>query len=389
MQIERRRLLEAALLAAFASPMNPSFAQSAAGRQVVVIGAGIIGASLAYHLARAGAQVTVLEQSAPSSGATSNSFAWLNAMSKSPQPYYELNLLGILGWHRLQNELQGRLPVQWGGTVQWAKPGDNIEAIMDRLKRQQAWGYAVRTIEEEEMLALVPGLVPGAVALAYFGAMEGTVDPAHATQVLLREAQALGAKVEYPVAVIGFAKNGAQVVEVQTEQGKFQVTDVVLAAGLGCSKLAANLGCKVPLTSSEGLLAHTEPEASLLERIVLAPGATIKQNPEGGIVAGESFAATVGIKPTREFGEAVLKKASEFLPQLRSTKLSNVTLGHRVLPEDSFPIVGHLPGYANAYVAALHSGMTMAPIIGQLGAMELLNGIRSPLLDSFRPERFN
>ena len=71
---------------------------------------------------------------------------------------------------------------------------------------------------------------------------------------------------------------------------------------------------------------------------------------------------------TRENGELLLAAARKYVPALADFKLGEVTLGNRVLPADSFPIVGHLPGNANAYVAAMHSGMTMAPLIGELVA---------------------
>src|SRR5579862_7202171 len=89
--------------------------------RVVISGAGIIGASIAYHLAQRGAQVTVLEKQRPGSGATRNSFAWLNA-PKQPQSYYELNLMGMLGWRRLSTEIGGELQIQWGGSVRWVSP---------------------------------------------------------------------------------------------------------------------------------------------------------------------------------------------------------------------------------------------------------------------------
>src|SRR5918994_808216 len=89
-------------------------------RRIAIVGGGIMGASIAYHLAKRGAEVHLLEKRAPASGATANSFAWINACSKRPRGYYELNHMGMAGWRRLQHELgPNRLVVQWGGTVQW------------------------------------------------------------------------------------------------------------------------------------------------------------------------------------------------------------------------------------------------------------------------------
>ena len=78
--------------------------------QVVIVGGGILGASLAYHLSRRGAQITVLEKEAPAAGATSRSFAWINAdFSKQPFDYHTLNKLGVWAYHLLQQELHDDL----------------------------------------------------------------------------------------------------------------------------------------------------------------------------------------------------------------------------------------------------------------------------------------
>lgn len=129
-RMNRRRMIE--LLSA---PLMTQLSLTAARPgHVVIAGAGIVGASIACHLAKRGAQVTVLEKQQPGSGATRNSFAWLNAsFSKQPRSYYELNLAGMAGWRRLSLEFRD-LQVQWGGSVQWYEPGDRAE----RLRRNVA-----------------------------------------------------------------------------------------------------------------------------------------------------------------------------------------------------------------------------------------------------------
>src|SRR5262249_53094601 len=89
-------------------------------KRVVIAGGGIMGASVAWHLARKGAQVTLLEKSRPGAGATKDSFAWINStFSKHPKHYYELNLAGIASWRRLEREMRAPPPIQWGGSVEW------------------------------------------------------------------------------------------------------------------------------------------------------------------------------------------------------------------------------------------------------------------------------
>jgi len=363
------------------------------GKRVAVVGGGILGASIAYHLARDGAEVAVLEKTKPAAEATGNSFAWLNAGGKRSRPYHTLSLLGIMGWHRLQTEIgHETLLMQWNGCVQWRMGEGTVERTAESIAAQQAWGYPVQEISPEQLLALMPGLTPGEVGIASFSGVEGTVNPRVATHVLLAEAQRLGAVVEFPVSVTGFettsGSGGGTVRFVRTSQGALEVDAVVLAAGLGNTALSAMLGANVPIDSSVGLLAHTEPGANILPRLAFGPGANMKQPPDGSFVTGASFAGTPDMVADRATGEMLLAGARQYVPALADFKLDEVTLGHRVLPADAFPIVGHLPGSANAYVVAMHSGMTMAPLIGELVATEVLGGPKADLLATFRPERF-
>ena len=89
--------------------------------RIVVVGAGIIGASIAYHLVKRGAKVVIVDAVRPGAGATEKSFGWINAtFSKRPQAYFDLNQVGLAGWRRLETELGGELKVQWGGSVAWS-----------------------------------------------------------------------------------------------------------------------------------------------------------------------------------------------------------------------------------------------------------------------------
>ena len=93
--------------------------------RIVVVGAGILGASIAYHLVKRGASVLIVEAVRPGAEATEKSFGWINAtFSKRPRAYFDLNQLGLAGWRRLEIELGGELKVQWGGSVSWA-PADS------------------------------------------------------------------------------------------------------------------------------------------------------------------------------------------------------------------------------------------------------------------------
>src|SRR4029450_2220036 len=95
---------------------RPFAFQPGSANRIVIAGGGILGANIAHQLARRGASVTVLEKTRPATGATANSFAWINA-KKQPHPYFVLSQMGIEAWRELHAEIGSELPVRWGGSV--------------------------------------------------------------------------------------------------------------------------------------------------------------------------------------------------------------------------------------------------------------------------------
>jgi glycine/D-amino acid oxidase-like deaminating enzyme len=356
---------------------------------VIVAGAGIIGASIAYHLVKRGARVTLLEKEHPAAGTTRNSFAWLNASDKSPRSYYELNLAGIAGWRRLHLDLGSSLPVQWGGGVQWCKPeGTQVDRMKQHVRERQAWGYSIELVEQADLERLVPGLVPGEVGAANFADQEGTVDPVIATNALVRKAVDLGAQVIYPCEVKDLKFADGRIQSLLTTQGERNADSFVIATGNASMALAAKAEMNVPLKESKGILAHSKPRPEMLKRVLMPPGADVKQNFDGRIVTGANFGDTGDAQPTMDLGRQYLEAAAQYLPQLRDSELEYMTLGYRVMPQDGHPIIGRSPKFPNFYVAAMHSGMTCAPIVGQLAAMEILDQVDVDLLQPFRASRF-
>src|SRR6266851_2690393 len=161
---DRRTLLQVIAGAAFAG--LPRIAHAARER-IVIAGGGIIGANLAYRLAKRGAQVTLVERTRPAGGATANSFAWINSTySKQPFAYFHLNRLGIEAWQQLDRELAGELPLRWGGSVEWYADEAHARPFREQIQHHQTWGYPAHLIAEPALRALEPHVEPGPVAAA-------------------------------------------------------------------------------------------------------------------------------------------------------------------------------------------------------------------------------
>ncbi len=361
----------------------------AQSRRVVVAGAGIMGSAITFRLAQRGAHVTLIEKGQPASGATANSFAWINStFSKQPRAYFELNRLGIFAWRQTDLELAGALEVKWGGSIEWYSNEAPARQLAEQVRAHQAWGYGARLIDTATLRALEPKLNPGPVVRASHADEEGHVDPVHATQTLLARARAAGATIMTGTEITGLDRPSGRLHAVRTSTGSVEADVLVVACGVDTPRMAAMAGLDVPLRDSPGLLAHTKPLPRLINRVVLAPRAHMKQKADGRVVVGEGFGGSPTANASLEEGRRALTVAKGFLPDLDVDAIEKVTLGWRPLPKDGFPVVGFSPRAADVYVAVMHSGVTLAPFIGRAAAVEILDGVELDALQPYRLSRF-
>ncbi|MBL7325670.1 FAD-binding oxidoreductase, partial [Escherichia coli] len=121
-----------------------------------------------------GVAVTLLEKSKAAAGATGDSFAYLNASTKTgSRPYFQLNWLGMAGWRIWQREPGAALPLQWGGATYWRDSEAESAKLGESLRIVQQWGYAGRRLDAPGLQALLPGLAIGLVSAAAFFPEEG------------------------------------------------------------------------------------------------------------------------------------------------------------------------------------------------------------------------
>ncbi|KJR86523.1 D-amino acid oxidase protein [Sporothrix schenckii 1099-18] len=366
---------------------------------IVVVGAGIIGASIAWHLAAVEhADVTVVAPAAGIGGtATPNSFAWINANSGNVRPYYELRRRSMAVWRKLASDVPGLDGlVRWHGTIQWNKPADELAAFIDEHTR---WGYTLDKVTDEDITRLEPGLsdaaeIRPAAGWAVRAPDEGTVEPALAAQLFVEQAKAKGAQV----VTKGVAKllwSSGHVTGLILEDGtQIKADHVVLAAGLGSVPLCASVGVKLPVHPRPGLLAHTKPISTrLLKGIILSAGPHVRQTVEGRLVIGADFAGgNVGNEsPDEQRRDAIAlvdKAKTLFRPEDAALlDLDFFTVGERPQPGDGLPIVDAavLPGLA---VAVMHSGVTLAAVVGELLAKAVVRHDVDPILEAYSIKRF-
>jgi glycine/D-amino acid oxidase-like deaminating enzyme len=148
-------------------------------------------------------------------------------------------------------------------------------------------------------------------------------------------------------------------------------------------------GVRIPVFPKPGTLVLTVPLPPLVRSVIYSPNIHLRQQADGRMLVGESWtmdAEDTDLSLAR--GRRLLERAASFLPELAEAHVETMKLGVRPMPKDERPIVGPVPGLSGFYVAVTHSGVTLAPLIGQLVAQEVTTGQPSPLLAEYRIERF-
>lgn len=352
-------------------------------QKIIVVGAGIIGASIAYHLARRGAEVVILDKTGPAAEATGKSFAWINANHAADDVYHRLRYQSLAEYHRLDGELKGALGLQWGGSLCFDTGRDDQE---ERLARFQALGYAVEAVSHNQFRDLEPNYEkPPEHALHL--ALEGCIQPIRATSALIDAATAFGARVIYGGRVKKLRRDGDRLLGLSTEWSDLAAKAVILAAGTGAADLLATIGVDLPMDDKPGVMLYSKPVEPVLDHVIWGDRIHIKQQDDGRLVVGEIFSADgPGWDPSK-IAEEMLTEVRACLPGI-DIDIERVTVGLRPIPKDGMPIVGHVRGVENLYVAVMHSGITLAPIMGRMTAGEILDDIRFEALSPYRPDRF-
>lgn len=351
-------------------------------KQVIVIGAGIVGASIAWHLTKGGARVTVVSESGAGGVATPASFAWINASWGNPEVYFRLRIRAMAEWRRLAGELPG-LPIAWCGGLCFDLPQDRLEAY---AAEHLSWGYGMERVDAKRTGQIEPNLVQPP-DFAVYVAEEGVAEPVATAKALLADAERLGARV-ITGTVDALAVSSGKVTGAVISDETVTADEVVLAAGTGAPAIAATAGIKLPMKAPPGLIVHSRPYKKLLNGLVHGKKLHMRQTAEGRIIAGSDFAGgDPGENPQATARElfAVTKAA---LCDADGLELDFHTIGYRPTPADGFPAIGRADGVDGLYIAVMHSGITLAPAVGLFATREILEGERDVLLQPYTLSRF-
>lgn len=353
-------------------------------KTVLVVGAGIVGASVAWHLVKAGCAVTIVDAGQGGGLATAHSFAWINATWGNPEFYFHFRRRSMAGWRRLERDVPG-VTVNWCGGLTWDIPAEDFDTFEADHTR---WGYGMRRVGGAEALRIEPGLrTPPEQAL--FVAEEGMVEPVEAARAMLAAVVAAGGKVMTGTRIASFATRGGKVTGATTTDGTvIEADETVIATGTATQNLLETIGIRLGMVNSPGLIMHStvSPER-LLNGIVLAPQCNVRQTREGRLIAGSDFAGADPKGEEDRMARDLLARVKALVRGAEDLDVDFITVGHRPTSADGFPAIGRPEGVEGLYVTVMHSGVTLAPIVGELVAREIMEGFRDPDLAPYDPNR--
>lgn len=343
-------------------------------RDYAIIGAGIVGASVAYHLARHGASVTLIDRApSPASGVTGSSFAWIGGSGGDwPGGAEDLRGSVLADYRQLEAEVPG-VAVRWSGSLVWSDTSAP-------LARGQSW------IGRAEVAALEPNLreLPDRTV---YTPTDGGVDPVRMTEALLDAARALGTQVVLGAGAVSLKMVGRRVEGVLCSAGFFPAATVVLAAGTGVTALYEPLGVRLPVAASPAFLLRVAGPPGLVRTILDRPEYEVRESRDGHLLMTAPLTEGTSAQALQRLAQRTLERLRSSFGGSEPLRLLGYTVGWRPMPEGG-PIVGYVTPDRSVYVAVMHSAVTLAPTVGRLIAGELVSGKPSAELRRCRPECF-
>lgn len=363
---------------------------------VIVVGAGAIGTSVATHLCRLGASVTLVTEKELCSGASSRSLSWLNSASERSQPYHDLRMAGIERYRTLASQQPALDWLRFDGGLRWQAP--DLLDIPGCQRYEANRGYQSQRLATSDVGQIAPDLSPtNAGPEVLYNPGEGWVSLPHLIAYLIDEFKALGGKLIEHAGDCSVTTDGAgKVTGIHSSSlGELSADQVVLCCGPRTSEVVGRLGVHIPDDSPLSMLLTTQPSDADIKTVLNTPRVAMRPDPGQRFVMDHSwYEDRITELPDGEYSveegviDELLGEANALLGNGKQLQAASFKAGRKPIPGDGEPVVGELSEVPGCHVAFTHSGATLALIVGELLADEVVNGYHNAMLESFRPERF-
>jgi len=370
--------------------------------RVVIIGGGIFGASIAYHLAEAGCtDVVLLEKGELTSGTTFHSVGLVSQFRTSPSLMKVVNY-SIRLFNKLQQEVGDTLGWRTVGSLRLASSRDRLKALQREVSRARAIGIQAEMISDRQALEIAPFLSADELYGAVYVPDDGHIDPSSVTYELARQARKRGVEINTGVRVMDIELTGSgEVGRVITDGGSIRAECVVCAAGQWTPRVAQMVGVELPIVPMMNQYLTTKPIAGR----ELPPDTPVIRDPDYLFYSREDVGAFLiggfetSPKPWSvegvpwdfsqqllsgewEIFERIMEGAMKRIPLTAEAEAIELVNGPEAFTPDGFYLLGPVPGVRGFYIAAGGSdnGIAGSGGIGKLMAEWVLEG--EPSLDT-------
>jgi glycine oxidase len=368
----------------------------ASTRDVAIVGAGIVGCSIAFELAKAGMRVCVLERGGigeESSAAAAGMLSGQHGVTTFGARY-QLHLEARELHARLADELRELTGIdvgfcRWGLLELLFTPGEMRAADRCYTAQTQA-GLRVERLSREETLALEPALTPDLQGSIRY------VDEAHVhngrlTVALAEAAQRTGAELRSDEPAVALIREGGRVVGVRTPNATVYAEAVIVANGVWATELLRPLGVMLPVKPMRGQMLAVRTVPRIVGQVIYGRHMYLVPRPNGETLIGATV-EDVGFRKevTLEGLEELVQAGRRIAPGMMRQPLVRTWAGLRPGSPDGLPLVGPVEGLTGLLLAVGHyrNGILLGPVTGVLVKQLLVDHEHSPHLDLLRPERF-
>ena len=384
-----------------------------ASPDVLVIGGGIVGTASAYHLARRGLSVTLLDGEHVSWGASGRNLGLVWMHTRRPGPELELVWPTRRTIEELSGELDADFGLQTGGSLIVFEREEQVPVFQEFVDSRQDLGLDIRLISGDDARAMMP-MLPDTVIGASYCANDAQIDPGRYSPAFAKAARRLGVDIREGVRVQRLLAADGRIAGAETTDGPITAGTVVLAAGVWSPALAATVGVDLPIRAMRLQVIRTEPlpghrlghvyygamavkqytifkslpsfrpelfASDLADRHGLPLLESASQHEDGSFLLGLPMDYP-GLDQSVTLDGIALTAArfTQALPALREARFAKTWAGLLPFTADNLPIIGPAPGVAGLFVAAGHVfGNAAGPTTGRLIA-DLITG-QPPVVD--------
>lgn len=360
--------------------------RSITSAEVVVVGAGAVGCSIAYNLAKRGKQVILVDKHTAGAGTSSANFGLVWVQSKEPLGYMEYSLRSAEMWPALVEELGEDVDYRGGGGLKVCMTEDQYQKQEAQIERQSnSPRFKGRMLTPAEVREMQPGVSKDVLG-ASWSPHDGDCNPIKWTMALASGCKRVGVRFMTDTEVTGFELDDShRVCAVSTTRGRIEAADVVNAAGPWAAQLASMVGLRIDLKLVRGQILVSEP----VRMVCPTPMSTVRQEAHGKFLMGTTN-EDVGLdrSTTVVAAQAIARNAAKVVPMLADVCVIHQFAGVRPMPADKLPILGPVDRVPGFHMAVSHSGVTLSPLHGKVIADLIMDGRTDVPIEDYKPDRF-